>query len=110
MSETSEIKKCCHEGECIEHSNTQFSSNPDNLKCPDCLCSCDVRIVCGDGTADIYMCDVCGEDWYANGNQLVSKDEYYESVCESREAARFEEAAYGRPDVESYIDHPSFRG
>jgi ribosomal protein L37AE/L43A len=94
---------------CEPNGKGQFSTNPDDLKCPDCKCSCEVRIVDTEGKTDIYQCDGCDELWYANGTQLQTKEEHYESVCESREAAHFEEAAHGRPDVNDYIDHPSFR-
>jgi hypothetical protein len=54
---------------------------------------------------DHFDCDECLECNYVIGDRVMSYDDYYESCCESAEAARYEEAAYGN-DRDEYI-YPS---
>ena len=63
------------------------------------------------GGGDHFDCSQCEERNYVVGTRTMDRDSYYESVCESVEAARYEEAAYGHdiddhfaPDIQTFRD------
>jgi DNA-directed RNA polymerase subunit RPC12/RpoP len=53
-------------------------------------------------SGDHFDCEECCERNWLIGTKTVDAQEYYESCCESAEAARYEEAAYGNDRDEYY--------
>ena len=57
---------------------------------------------------DHFSCFTCDETNYVVGTRTMDRDEYHESVCDSHDSVRYEEAAYGHDRDDFGPEYPTF--